>query len=229
MEKTNVLLVEDEETLAMIVKETLEGQGFNVTIATNGIAGLAELQENRPDILVADIMMPEMDGFEMVRRIRRTDKSLPIIFLTARSAVNDVVEGFELGANDYLRKPFSMLELIARIKAHVQRSVIERPSNSNAVISIGLFSLDTTTQVLSYCNEPGERIPNRESELLRMLSENINKIVSSDDILFKLWGDNSPYNSRSLQVFITRLRHKLSRDEGIQIINVRGVGYKMVI
>lgn len=229
MEKIKVLLVEDEETLSMIVKETLEGQGFEVTIANNGANGLSILQESQPDILVADIMMPEMDGFEMVRRVRRTNQALPIIFLTARSAVNDVVEGFELGANDYLRKPFSMLELIARIKALVNRSVSTKREETNSIIKIGLFNLDTTTQIFSFCNEPGERLSNRESELLRMLSVNSNQIVSSDDILMQLWGDNSPYNARSLQVFITKLRHKLSRDEGIKIINVRGIGYKMII
>lgn len=229
MEKIKVLLVEDEETLAMIVKETLEGEGFDVIVANNGTEGLQLLTQSRPDIVVADIMMPEMDGFEMVRRIRRSDQSLPVLFLTARSAVSDVVEGFELGGNDYLRKPFSMLELIVRIKSLVQRTISDKPTESANLLHIGLYTLDVTTQILSFCNEEGERLPHRESELLRMLAENLNKVVSSDDILIQLWGDNTLYNARSLQVFITKLRHKLSRDEDIQIINVRGIGYKMII
>lgn len=229
MEKIKVLLVEDEETLAMIVKETLEGEGFDVIVANNGSEGLQLLTQSRPDIVVADIMMPEMDGFEMVRRIRRSDQSLPVLFLTARSAVSDVVEGFELGGNDYLRKPFSMLELIVRIKSLVQRTISDKPTESANLLYIGLYTLDVTTQILSFCNEEGERLPHRESELLRMLAENLNKVVSSDDILIQLWGDNTLYNARSLQVFITKLRHKLSRDEDIQIINVRSIGYKMII
>lgn len=229
MEKIKVLLVEDEETLAMIVKETLEGEGFDVIVANNGSEGLQLLTQSRPDIVVADIMMPEMDGFEMVRRIRRSDQSLPVLFLTARSAVSDVVEGFELGGNDYLRKPFSMLELIVRIKSLVQRTISDKPTESANLLHIGLYTLDVTTQILSFCNEEGERLPHRESELLRMLAENLNKVVSSDDILIQLWGDNTLYNARSLQVFITKLRHKLSRDEDIQIINVRSIGYKMII
>lgn len=229
MEKIKVLLVEDEETLAMIVKETLEGEGFDVIVANNGSEGLQLLTQSRPDIVVADIMMPEMDGFEMVRRIRRSDQSLPVLFLTARSAVSDVVEGFELGGNDYLRKPFSMLELIVRIKSLVQRTISDKPTESANLLHIGLYTLDVTTQILSFCNEEGERLPHRESELLRMLAENLNKVVSSDDILIQLWGDNTLYNARSLQVFITKLRHKLSRDEEIQIINVRSIGYKMII
>ena len=122
MEKIRVLLVEDEQTLAMIIKDTLEEQEFIITTAGNGEEGLRKFFEQKPDVLVADVMMPRMDGFEMVRRIRQSDKVTPILFLTARSAINDVVEGFELGANDYLKKPFGMQELIVRLKALMHKA-----------------------------------------------------------------------------------------------------------
>lgn len=222
-------MVDDERTLSMIVKETLEGQGFDVSLADNGVDGLRIANEIKPDILIADIMMPEMDGFEMVRRVRRVNPYVSVIFLTARSAVDDVVEGFRSGGNDYLRKPFSMMELIVRIKALVNRPASQKLETNEDSLKIGLYTLDTSLQILSFCNQKGERIPNRESELLRMLAENRNNIVMTDDILIKLWGDNTLSNAKSLQVFITKLRHRLSRDENIQIINVRGIGYKMVI
>lgn len=232
MDKINILLVEDEETLAMIIKDTLEAQEILVTTAPDGEKGLEEFFRNRPDVLVADVMMPRMDGFEMVKRIRKTDKLTPVLFLTARSAVNDVVAGFELGANDYLKKPFGMQELIVRIKALAKRTALYRqPSSarreSEILIKIGKYRLNPTTQQLSIAGL-SEELSNRESELLKMLAENRCDIVNTKDILLQLWGDDSFFNSRSLQVFITKLRHKLSRDEKIKIINIRGVGYKLI-
>ena len=191
--KITVLLVEDEQTLAMIIKDTLEENDFIIHTANDGEEGLSLFFELHPDVLVADVMMPKMDGFEMVRRIRQTDKQTPVLFLTARSAINDVVEGFELGANDYLKKPFGIQELIIRIKA--------------------------LRQELSH----------RESEILKRLCENRNQVVNTQDVLLELWGDDSFFNSRSLHVFITKLRHKLSQDEQIRIVNVRGIGYKLIV
>lgn len=230
MDKIKVLLVEDEATLAMIVQETLGSEGFEVTVANDGFEGIEKLSESMPDILVVDIMMPKMDGFEMVRRIRETNKTIPVLFLTARSSVNDVVEGFEIGGNDYLRKPFSMLELIVRIKALVQRykpADLQQAKTEIETIRIGRYSLNPVTQMLSFEGE-SEELSHRESELLLMLASNINDVVTTKDILLELWGDDSPYNAKSLQVFITKLRHKLSDDENIKIINVRGIGYKMI-
>ena len=191
MERINVLLVEDETNLALIIKDTLEGQDFNIHTASNGEEGLRLFFDIRPDVLVADVMMPRMDGFEMVRRIRQTDRRTPVLFLTARSAVNDVVEGFELGANDYLKKPFGMQELIVRIKALVGRAC-------------------------SYTS------PVQEEQSLYEI------VVNTQDILLDLWGDDSFFNQRSLHVFITKLRHKLAKDESIRIVNVRGIGYKLI-
>ncbi|OUO23167.1 response regulator transcription factor [Bacteroides sp. An322] len=226
----NVLLVEDEETLALIIKDTLEGQGFFIRLAKEGEEGLRQFFEEKPDVLVADVMMPRMDGFEMVRRIRRQDKQTPVLFLTARSATNDVVEGFELGGNDYLKKPFGMQELIVRIKALLGRAS-RYPASENqpsaTEFEIGRYHFNATTQRLSYLGSETE-LSHRESEILRHLCENRNEVTPMQDILIDLWGDDTFFNQRSLHVFITKLRHKLSRDERIRIVNVRGIGYKLI-
>ncbi len=272
MSKIKVLLVEDETSLAMILSDTLEAQGFEMRVAHDGEEGLRMFAEQKPDVLVADVMMPKMDGFEMVRRIRKTDARTPVLFLTARSAVNDVVEGFELGGNDYLKKPFAIQELIVRIKSLCHRAIevkseerrVKKQSsaaegkansiasaidgeaesydeerccsgqeeNGKSTSDVWLFignhyRLNTIEQILSHDGEETE-LSHRETEILRMLVEHRNDVVESKDILLQLWGDDSFFNSRSLHVFITKLRHKLSADENIRIINVRGIGYKMI-
>ncbi|WP_294475474.1 response regulator transcription factor [uncultured Bacteroides sp.] len=224
-----VLLVEDELTLAMIIKDTLEENGFSIHTAADGEEGLRLFFELRPDVLVADVMMPKMDGFEMVRRIRQMDKQTPVLFLTARSAINDVVEGFELGANDYLKKPFGMQELIIRIKALMGKAFLfteERVANQR--FEIGSYLFDPVTQTLLQAGAT-QALSHRESEILKRLCENRNQVVNTKDVLLELWGDDSFFNSRSLHVFITKLRHKLSQDEQIRIVNVRGIGYKLIV
>lgn len=238
MEKINVLLVEDEQTLAMIIKDTLEGQNFIIHTASDGEEGLRLFFDIRPDVLVADVMMPRMDGFEMVRRIRQTDKRTPVLFLTARSAINDVVEGFELGANDYLKKPFGMQELIIRIKALVGKafSFTNQKSMETTSFEIGNYRFNSVTQRLTYIGVISSprmntevELSHRESEILKRLCENQNQVVNTQNVLLDLWGDDSFFNSRSLHVFITKLRHKLSLDNRIRIVNVRGIGYKLIV
>ena len=227
----DVLLVEDEETLAFIIKDTLEGQGFAIRLAENGEEGIEKFFGQKPDVVVADVMMPRMDGFEMVRRIRCKDKQTPVLFLTARSATSDVVEGFELGGNDYLKKPFGMQELIVRIKALLGRaSNYSAPEKQTSVteFEIGRYRFNAITQRLSYLGNETE-LSYRESEILRRLCENRNEVTLMQDILIELWGNDTFFNQRSLHVFITKLRHKLSRDERIRIVNVRGIGYKLII
>lgn len=232
--KTKILLVEDEATLAVIVRDTLKLQGFEVITADNGEQGLQMFFRERPDVVVADVMMPNMDGFEMVRRIRNKDVSTPVLFLTALSETEDVVRGFEAGANDYLRKPFGMLELIVRIKALAGRVFIpaEAPQEEPAEYVIGDYQLDTMKEQLIYANDiiTASIIPlsHRESEILRLLCSNKGKVVDNKDVLLQLWGDDSYFNTRSLHVFITKLRRKLSRDSRVRIINVRGIGYKLI-
>ena len=226
MEKIHVLLVEDEKTLSMIIKDTLEEQGFLISIAFNGEEGLRTFYTQKPDVVVADVMMPRMDGFEMVRRIRQTDRTTPVLFLTARSGINDVVEGFELGANDYLKKPFSMQELIIRIKALLHKAFVNKEQTN--LFEIGNYLFNAVSQQLSYAGTSQE-LSHRESEILRRLCEHRNEVVNTQSILLELWGDDSFFNSRSLHVFITKLRHKLSKDERIRIVNVRGIGYKVIV
>ena len=233
--ETKVLLVEDETTLAVIIRDTLKSQGFQVTTANNGEQGLQLYFREHPDVVVADVMMPNMDGYEMVRRIRSKDITTPILFLTALSETEDVVRGFEMGANDYLRKPFGMLELIVRIKALVGRAFISSQISHEEEPTkyvIGDYLLDTMKEHLVYAadNAPTEllSLSHRESEILRLLCRNKGEVVNNRDILLDLWGDDSYFNTRSLHVFITKLRHKLSRDPSVRIINVRGIGYKLI-
>ena len=221
----NILLVEDEVSLAMIVKDALEEEGYEVAIARDGLEGLEQYFREHPALIIADVMMQEVDGFEMVRRIRRMDKEVPVLFLSARSSVDDIVFGFGLGANDYLRKPFSLRELIARVKALTVKS----QSEPVAVIyhELGLYTFYPSTQTLQIGGEEIE-LSFRESELLRLLCESGTLPVDTKDILLQLWGNDSFYNTRSLHVFITKLRHKLEKDPRIKILNVRGIGYKLV-
>lgn len=224
-----VLLVEDELTLAMIIKDTLEENGFSIHTAADGEEGLRLFFDLRPDVLVADVMMPKMDGFEMVRRIRQMDKQTPVLFLTARSAINDVVEGFELGANDYLKKPFGMQELIIRIKALMGKAFLFTEEKvANQRFEIGSYLFDPVTQTLLQAGAT-QALSHRESEILKRLCENRNQVVNTKDVLLELWGDDSFFNSRSLHVFITKLRHKLLQDKQIRIVNVRGIGYKLIV
>ncbi len=231
MSKTiNILLAEDERTLAMIIQDTLDGQGFHVTVASDGEEALRLYAANKPDVIVADVMMPRLDGFELVRRIRKHDPLTPVIFLTARSAVNDVVHGFEMGANDYLKKPFGMQELIVRIKALLGRACTVTPQPEQATrFTIGQYLFDSVIQRLTHV-PTGSRaeLSYRESEILRRLCLHPSEVVTSQSLLLELWGDDSFFNNKSLHVFITKLRHRLGQDQRLRIVNVRGVGYKLI-
>lgn len=188
--KITVLLVEDEQTLAMIIKDTLEENDFIIHTANDGEEGLSLFFELHPDILVADVMMPKIDGFEMVRRIRQTDKQTPILFLTARSTINDVVEGFELGANDYLKKPFGIQELIIRIKALMGKAFLFTENKVANHFEIGSYLFDPVAQTLLHAGTRQE-LSHRESEILKRLCENRNQVVNTQDVLLELWGDDS--------------------------------------
>ena len=231
MSKTiNILLAEDERTLAMIIQDTLDGQGFHVTVASDGEEALRLYAANKPDVIVADVMMPRLDGFELVRRIRKHDPLTPVIFLTARSAVNDVVRGFEMGANDYLKKPFGMQELIVRIKALLGRACTVTPQPEQATrFTIGQYLFDSVIQRLTHVPTGTQaELSYRESEILRRLCLHPSEVVTSQSLLLELWGDDSFFNNKSLHVFITKLRHRLGQDQRLRIVNVRGVGYKLI-
>jgi DNA-binding response OmpR family regulator len=224
MSKIKVLLAEDEASLGMIVKESLETRNFTVFHAKNGEEAFEIYRKAKPDILVLDVMMPKKDGFTLAKEIRLDDKKIPIIFLTAKSQTSDVLEGFNNGGNDYLKKPFSMEELIVRIKSLLNR--IETKTNVDA-IKIGNYSFNSTKQTLENSLEI-QQLTHREAQLLFHLFEKKNEILDRTFILNKLWGNDDFFNARSMDVFISKLRKKLKKDTNIQIINIRGFGYKLI-
>jgi DNA-binding response OmpR family regulator len=225
-----VLLIEDEVQLGQIVKDSLEMRGFEMLYAADGREGLKLFQQEHPDVVVLDIMMPNMDGFTVTSEIRKQDKITPIIFLTAKSQTTDVVKGFELGGNDYLKKPFSMDELIVRITALLKRFK-DAPASANepeeGAVSIGQYSFNYTKQTLTR-NNVVEFLSHREAAILKRLYDNKNDIMERKAILIDLWGDDNFFNARSMDVFITKLRRYLKEDSRVQIVNIRGVGYKLI-
>lgn len=223
--RIKVLLVEDEPALSMIIKDALEKREFIVDCAMNGNEGLEMFHKINPDIVVADIMMPKLDGFTMTQLIRQSNKHTPILFLSAKSKTDDVVQGFEIGGNDYLKKPFGMEELIIRIKALLNRSLKEVPQNR--IYQIGEYTFDPLQQKLAHQHKT-EVLSHREAAILERLCANQNNIVENKAVLLEFWGDDTFFNTRSLHVFIVKLRKKLSFDTKIQIINIRGIGYKMI-
>jgi DNA-binding response OmpR family regulator len=222
--KMKLLLAEDEAALGQIIKESLETRDFEVTLCENGEVALKKYESESPEILVLDVMMPKKDGFTLAKEIRAVDDTIPIIFLTAKSQTADVVEGFSIGGNDYLKKPFSMEELIVRVHNLVDRTKTQKASE---IITLGYFTFDFPKQQLKFKNEESLQLTHREAHLLFHLIKNKNQVLDRSLILKKLWGTDDFFTARSMDVFITKLRKKLKKDERIQIINVRGFGYKL--
>lgn len=223
-EKIKILLAEDEPSLGQIVKESLETRDFEVTLAKNGEEAYNFYKNAMPDVLVLDVMMPKKDGFTLAKEIREENPTIPIIFLTAKSQTKDVVEGFSHGGNDYLKKPFSMEELIVRIHSLLNRITLQQDTSQ---ISIGNYVFNHTQQMLHF-NDEQQQLTHREAELLLHLSQKKNEVLDRTFILKKLWGNDDFFNARSMDVFITKLRKKLKKDTSIQIVNVRGFGYKLI-
>jgi DNA-binding response OmpR family regulator len=225
MKKAKVLYVEDEIFLAKIVSETLQGRGFDVVLESDGGKAVQKFNEVKPDVCVLDIMLPNKDGFSIADEIREKDTQVPIIFLSAKSQTSDVVNGFKLGANDYIRKPFSIEELIVRIE-NVLKTKTEVQGEQEEV-SFGQYTFNIKRQTLTG-REEQRKLSYRESELLRLLYENRDKIVERSEILTLLWGSDSFFNSRNLDVYITKLRNYLKNDPSIEIITIKGIGYRFV-
>ncbi len=223
--KNRILLVEDDSTLLMIVSETLQRDGFEVLTAGDGEDGLRKFTRHGADLIIADVMMPRMDGFEMGRRIRQLDRNVPLLFLTAKSEIDDIVEGFELGGNDYLKKPFKMLELIVRIKALLRRNVREEDN----LFEIGAYTLDLSTQVLSHKDNGGMELSLIEAKLLRELIVNVGHTVDASTMMQLIWQRDDPYSRNSLHGFIHKLRNYLRHDQSISLINQRGIGYMLTV
>jgi DNA-binding response OmpR family regulator len=225
-ENITILLAEDEAALGQIIKESLETRDFNVILCEDGVQAMEKYQSESPDVLVLDVMMPKKDGFTLAKDIRAIDDTVPIIFLTAKSQTADVVEGFSIGGNDYLKKPFSMEELIVRIHNLLNRAKLQKQTE---IIELGDFSFDFPRQLLKYKNNDDIQLTHREAHLLFHLIKNKNQVLDRSLILNKLWGNDDFFATRSMDVFISKLRKKLKADERIQIINVRGYGYKLTM
>lgn len=220
-----ILLVEDDSTLSMIISETLQRDGFDVLTAGNGEDGLRQFTRHGADLIIADVMMPRIDGFEMGRRIRQINRNVPLLFLTAKSEIDDIVEGFELGGNDYLKKPFKMLELIVRIKALLRRNVME----DDNLFEIGDYTLDLSTQILSHKDNECIELSLIEAKLLKELIVNVGHTVEASTIMQLIWQRDDPYSRNSLHGFIHKLRNYLRHDQSISLINQRGIGYMLTV
>jgi len=226
----NILFVEDELPLAEIVKESLETRGFSVRHVTTATNALEAYYGQRPDIIVLDVMLPDADGFALARRIRDTDRDTPVIFLTSRSLPQDVVTGFESGGNDYLKKPFSMEELVVRIRALTSRgrTLFAGSADMNTPTPIGAKYLFHYHQALLRQGDQSISLTSREAELLKLFLLNRNQVMQRSAILLHIWGNDDFFAGRSLDVFITRLRKYLRQDPSVKIMNIRGVGYKLI-
>lgn len=227
MADIRVLYVEDEVFLARIVKESLESRGFSVYLETDGAKALTSFKKIQPDICVLDVMLPNKDGFELAEDIRHVSADVPILFLTAKTQTEDVVKGFHLGANDYIRKPFSMEELIVRIQHALRKTAVQPELTLQETVQMGAIQFELNRQLLR-TSEGERKLSFREAELLKLLVQQKGQIIARKDILNLLWGSDSFFNSRNLDVYVTKLRSYLQTDSSVEIITVKGVGYRMV-
>ena len=223
--KNTILLAEDEPALGQIIKESLETRNFNVLLCENGEKAYQVYKQSKPELLVLDVMMPKKDGFTLAKEIRLEDDAIPILFLTAKSQTEDVVEGFNIGGNDYLKKPFSIEELIVRINNLLNRTQLQKTAD---ILEIGSYTFNFPKQLLCLKDDDSVQLTHREAHLLYHLIKNKNDVLDRSLILKKLWGTDDFFSARSMDVFISKLRKKLKQDENIQIVNVRGFGYKLI-
>jgi DNA-binding response OmpR family regulator len=228
MSKTKILYVEDEMFLGKIVKESLESRGFDVVMESDGADVLQTFKRINPEVCVLDVMLPNKDGFTIAEEIRAIDEKVPIIFLTAKTQTDDLVKGFTTGGNDYIRKPFSMEELIVRIDNALRYRHNSRPVSATPdEVKLGRFVFHFNRQTLLAGKEE-RKLSFRESELLKLLYENRDKIIDRKDILTLLWGNDSFFNSRNLDVYIAKLRGYLKDDDSLAIITIKGIGYRFI-
>jgi len=225
-QKIKVLLVEDDPNLSTLLKEFLELKKFEVFLANDGQQGIDLYQRNVIDICLLDVMMPRMDGFTMAKLIRQRNQDVPIIFLTAKSLKEDKIKGFEIGADDYITKPFSMEELELRINAVLKRTYQNQEEAEDTVYEIGEFSFDVNRQILKLA-EKEQRLTTKEAALLKILSKNKNKVTEREYALKSIWGNDDYFTARSMDVFITKLRKYLKADPNVEIINIHGTGFKL--
>ncbi|MCD6354564.1 MAG: response regulator transcription factor [Prolixibacteraceae bacterium] len=227
-QKIKLLLAEDDENLGLLLKEYLVAKGFDADLYPDGEAAYKGFMKEHYDICILDIMMPKKDGFTLAKDIRIVNADIPVIFLTAKNLKEDVIEGFKLGADDYITKPFSMEELIFRIEAILRRTSQENSLNTEQIFTLGKFTFDTRKQILSDGENP-VKLTTKESDLLKLLCQNANKILERNYALKSIWIDDNYFNARSMDVYITKLRKHLKDEPAVEIINVHGKGYKLIV
>ncbi len=223
-----VLLAEDDENLGSLLREYLVAKELKTDLFVNGELALEGFNKNNYDLCILDVMMPKMDGFTLAREIRKINKNVPFIFLTAKSLKEDVIEGFTAGADDYMTKPFSMEELLFRIHAILRRTNSNNNSETNETFVIGDYEFDSQKQILKY-NNKDQKLTTKESELLKLLCNNMNNVLERNFALNTIWQEDSYFNARSMDVYITKLRKYLKDDPSIQILNIHGKGYKLIV
>jgi len=226
-EKTKILLCEDDENLGMLLREYLQAKGYATDLMPDGDAGYKAFTKNKYDICVLDVMMPKKDGFTLAQEIRQMNGEVPILFLTAKTLKEDILEGFKIGADDYMTKPFSMEELLLRIEA-ILRRVKGKKSKEGVIYKMGKFTFDTQKQLL-IMGDDTIKLTTKESELLALLCAHGNDILERNHALKTIWIDDNYFNARSMDVYITKLRKHLKADPSIEIINIHGKGYKIII
>ena len=226
-EKVKILLCEDDENLGMLLREYLQVKGYDTDLMTDGDAGYKAFTKNEYDVCIFDVMMPKKDGFTLAKEVRAINTELPIIFLTAKNLKEDIIEGFKIGGDDYLTKPFSMEELLFRIEA-ILRRVKSKKMKDKTYYTLGKFTFDSQKQILS-ADGKQTNLTTKESELLALLCSNMNDILERNYALKTIWIDDNYFNARSMDVYITKLRKLLREDAGVQIINIHGKGYKLIV
>jgi DNA-binding response OmpR family regulator len=227
--KTRVLLAEDDKNLGSVLQSYLNAKGFPTTLCINGQEAFTIYKKDKFEFCIIDVMMPVKDGFTLAQEIRQIDKKIPILFLTAKSMQEDKLKGFEIGGDDYITKPFSMEELLMRMRAIIRRTSESRQMETSRVTyDIGKFNFDYNRQLLKM-GKSEQKLTSKESELLKMLCDHVNEVLDRSLALKKIWNDDSYFNARSMDVYVTKLRKYLKDDPKIELINVHGVGFKMVI
>ena len=227
--KVKILLAEDDKNLGNVLRSYLEVKGFETTLCVNGQEAMNAYEKGNYGFCIVDVMMPVKDGFTLVQEIREKDKSIPVLFLTAKSMQEDKLRGFEVGADDYLTKPFSMEELLVRIQAILRRAQERKGGEiQNNVFKIGDYIFDFNRQLLKLDGTDDQKLTSKEAALLRLLAMHINDVLDRSFALKEIWNDDSYFNARSMDVYVTKLRKFLRGDKSVELINVHGIGFKLV-
>ena len=230
MGNKRILIVEDDPNLGKILNDFLSAKGYEITLALDGEEGkLKFLNDDNWDIILLDVMMPKKDGFSLAKDIRKVDKKIPIIFLTAKSQKENIIKAFKLGGDDYLTKPFSIEELLVRMEAIMKRTPQKKKSTLQDNFSLGSYTFMHNQNLLIDFNNNEHRLTTKENELLKLFCSNINEKVDRNTALIKIWGDDSYYNARSMDVYIAKLRKQLELDPNVKINNIHGEGFRLVV